>query len=571
MGIAFSKIRWKNLLSTGNAFTELDLSTQGTTLIVGENGAGKSTILDALTFALFGKPFRNINKPQLVNSITNREAMVELEFMIGRNHYMIRRGLKPSVFEVYCNDTLLNQEAEMKDYQELLEKKILKTNYKSFCQVVVLGSASFVPFMQLPTGQRRAIIEDLLDLQVFTVMNTLLKSRVQENQDQIFQNSTDQKLVSEKIKMLKDHLSEVRSKSEQFIKEKTATLESLEFKVSEILSAKQTLREQADELNVDATYVAALESRLERMRVLRSRMETKVSMLVKDIKFFTDHDSCPTCRQNINREFSCQIVSQRETETKEIEAGLQELARKHEQLHAELNKFLDLDKKYDEIITQISHETLRARMYEDQIKSIQKEIKDAQHDKDETGDVKVADLETQLNGLTSLYNELQDDRQVLAAAAAMLKDGGIKTKIVNQYVPIINKLINKYLSEFDLFVEFHLDEQFNETIKSRHRDEFSYSSFSEGEKQKIDLAILFTWRAVAKLRNSLNTNLLILDEVFDSSLDSNAADDLLKILQGLSKDANVFIISHRDNLHDKFTNTIRFVKHKNFSKLEEVQ
>ncbi len=571
MGITFGKIRWKNLLSTGNAFTELDLATQGTTLIVGENGAGKSTILDALTFALFGKPFRNINKPQLVNSITNRETLVELEFMIGKNNYVIRRGLRPNVFEVYCNDTLLNQEAEMRDYQELLERKILKTNYKSFCQVVVLGSASFVPFMQLPAGQRRSIIEDLLDLQVFTVMNTLLKSRVQENQDQIVKNSSDQKLVSEKIKMLKAHLNEVRSKSEQFIREKTTTLENLESKVAEILSAKQTLREQAADLNVDATYVAALESRLERMRVLRSRMETKVSMLVKDIKFFTDHDSCPTCRQNINREFSCQIVSQRETETKEIEAGLQELARKHEQLHAELNKFLDLDKKYDEIITQISHETLRARMYSDQIKSIQKEIDDAQRDSDETSGLKVADLETQLNEMTSLYNELQDDRQVLAAASSMLKDGGIKTKIVNQYVPIINKLINKYLSEFDLFVEFHLDEQFNETIKSRHRDEFSYASFSEGEKQKIDLAILFTWRAVAKLRNSLNTNLLILDEVFDSSLDSTAADDLLKILQALSRESNVFIISHRDNLHDRFTNTIRFVKHKNFSKLEEVQ
>jgi DNA repair exonuclease SbcCD ATPase subunit len=571
MGIAFGKIRWKNLLSTGNAFTELDLSTQGTTLIVGENGAGKSTILDALTFALFGKPFRNINKPQLINSITNRDALVELEFMIGRNHYMIRRGLKPNVFEVFCNDVLLNQEAEMRDYQELLERKILKTNYKSFCQVVVLGSASFVPFMQLPAGQRRSIIEDLLDLQVFTVMNTLLKSRVQENQDQIFQNSTDQKLVSEKIKMLKAHLNEVRSKSEQFIREKTVTLESLESKVTEILNAKRTLREQADSLNTDAGQVTALKSKLEKMRALRAQMEAKTSILVKDIKFFTDHDSCPTCRQNIDREFSCQIVSQRETETKEIEAGLQKLAEKHEQLHAELNELLALDKKYDEIITQISHETLRARMYEDQIKSIQKEIEDAQRDKDETSDVKVADLETQLNGLTSLYNELQDDRQVLAAAAAMLKDGGIKTKIVNQYVPIINKLINKYLSEFDLFVEFHLDEQFNETIKSRHRDEFSYASFSEGEKQKIDLAILFTWRAVAKLRNSLNTNLLILDEVFDSSLDGNAADDLLKILQALSKDANVFIISHRDNLHDKFTNTIRFVKHKNFSRLEEVQ
>lgn len=569
MAISFGKIRWKNLLSTGNSFTELDLSTTGTTLIVGENGSGKSTVLDALTFALFGKPFRNINKPQLINSITNRELLVELEFNVGRNEYTIRRGLKPGVFEVYCNDVLLNQDAEMRDYQELLERKILKTNYKSFCQVVVLGSASFVPFMQLPAGQRRTIIEDLLDLQVFTVMNTLLRSQVQENLDKISAIATEQKLISEKIKLLRAHLNEIRSKSAQFIKEKTTTIGDLELKIAELVDSKRVLREQAEELLEKTSGMESLKSKLEKMRSLRAQMEAKTTVIEKDIKFFQTNDSCPTCRQKIDSSFSCEIVEKRSGEIEEIGKGLEQLAEKHAIIHTQIQELMALDKQYDDVMTQVSHETLKIKMYREQIESIRQEIVDAEKDTQDTGDLKVSDLELELQNLSGMYNDLQDDKLVLSAAAAMLKDGGIKTKIVNQYVPIINKLINKYLSEFDLFVEFHLDEQFNEVIKSRHRDEFSYASFSEGEKQKIDLAILFTWRAVAKLRNSLNTNLLILDEVFDSSLDGNAAEDLLKILQSISRESNVFIISHRDGLHDKFTNTIRFTKHKNFSRIEE--
>lgn len=568
MAIAFGKIRWKNLLSTGNDFTELDLSATGTTLIVGENGAGKSTVLDALTFALFGKPFRSINKPQLVNSITNRELLVELEFSIGKNSYTVVRGIKPNVFEVYCNGALLNQEAEMRDYQELLERKILKTNYKSFCQVVVLGSASFVPFMQLPTGQRRAIIEDLLDLQVFTVMNTLLKTQVQENLDKISSVSSEQRLISEKIKILRSHLNEIKSKSEQFIKEKTTTIGDLESKISELMESKRELMVRAKELSDKTSSMESLKVKLEKLRSIRAQMEAKTAVLQKDIKFFQTNDSCPTCRQEIDSKFSCEIVEQRASELCELDKGLEQLLEKHTAIHSQIQELMALDKQYDEVMTQVSHGNLKAKMYREHIESIRKEIHDAERDNQGTGDVKVADLELELQGLSVTYNELQDDKLVLSAAASMLKDGGIKTKIVNQYVPVINKLINKYLSEFDLFVEFHLDEQFNEVIKSRHRDEFSYASFSEGEKQKIDLAILFTWRAVAKLRNSLNTNLLILDEVFDSSLDGNAAEDLLKILQAISRESNVFIISHRDSLHDKFTNTVRFTKHKNFSRIE---
>jgi len=567
--IHFKTIRWKNFLSTGNIFTELNLSTPGTTLIVGENGAGKSTILDALTFALFGKTFRNINKPQLLNTITRKELIVELEFSIQSNHYKIVRGIKPAVFEVYCNDNLVNQSAEMRDYQEVLEKNVLKINYKSFCQVVVLGSASFVPFMQLPASQRRTIIEDLLDLQVFTTMNTLLKEKVQDNASLIQDNGNERNIVEAKIKMVREHLKEVQSKNEQFIQEKKTALADVEKKIEE---ARLTKSELADVIKSKSDYLTNLGSvknKVEKLKTLRAQMEIKTASLSKEIDFFNNHDNCPTCKQEISSEFSCEIVGKREDEIKEVESGLSQLANKYEETNTELSKILEIDKECDDLRTKASHETLKIQMFNDQVRTISKELDEAKKTSKENSDLKVVDLEKDLTNLSNHYNILQEDKRVLNAAALLLKDGGIKTRIVNQYIPVINKLINKYLSEFDLFVEFNLDEQFNEVIKSRYRDEFSYASFSEGEKQKIDLAILFTWRAVAKLRNSLSTNLLILDEVFDSSLDGNSAEDLLKILQNISRDSNVFIISHRDTLHDKFENVVKFVKTKSFSRIAE--
>jgi DNA repair exonuclease SbcCD ATPase subunit len=567
--ITFRTIRWKNFLSTGNEFTEVDLLKRGITLIVGENGAGKSTILDALTFALFSKPFRSINKPQLINTITRRDLLVELEFMVQTNNYRVVRGIRPNIFEVYCNDTLLNQSAEMRDYQEVLEKSILKLNYKSFCQVVVLGSASFVPFMQLPAGQRRNIIEDLLDLQVFTTMNTLLKEKVQENVGHIQQNENDRRMVDTKIKMVKEHLKEIQTKNEQFIREKKAALDDIENKINEAQKTKKEFQVEIAAKSESLANLGSIKAKIEKLKSLRAQMEAKTSTLNKEIEFFNNHDNCPTCKQQISEQFSCEIVEQRKNEIKNVDDGLLQLAAKYEETNAELTKILEIDRECDEIKTKASHETLKIQLFNDQIKSITKELEEAKKASKETSGVKVVDLENELTDLSNQYNILQEDKQVLNAAASLLKDGGIKTKIVNQYIPVINKLINKYLSEFDLFVEFNLDEQFNEVIKSRYRDEFSYASFSEGEKQKIDLAILFTWRAVAKLRNSLSTNLLILDEVFDSSLDGQAADDLLKILQNISKDSNVFIISHRDTLHDKFENVIKFVKTKSFSRIME--
>lgn len=566
--IVFQTIKWKNFLSTGNVFTEVNLNSRGTTLIIGENGAGKSTILDALTFALFGKTFRNINKPQLLNAITRKDLQVEVEFSIGTTRYRILRGMKPNLFEVYCNDTLVNQSAEMRDYQEYLEKNILKINYKSFCQVVVLGSASFVPFMQLPAAQRRAIIEDLLDLQVFTTMNTLLKDNVQENAEALQINNNDQRLINEKIKMVREHLREMQSKSEQFIKEKRVALKDVQTKISEAEATRDDYRRQITELSVNLSNTESLQNKVDKLKSLRGQMENKSSILKREIEFFSNHDNCPTCKQEISNEFSCEVVSQRKNDIKAIEDGLKQLATKYDETNDELMIILDIEKQCDEFRSKASHETLRIQILNDQIKTINQEIDAVKKEAKGTSDVKISDLESELNGLTTKYNELQEDRLVLNAAALLLKDGGIKTKIVNQYVPVINKLINKYLSEFDLFVEFNLDEQFNEVIKSRYRDEFTYASFSEGEKSRINLAILFTWRAIAKMRNSLSTNLLILDEVFDGSLDSDAADNLNKILNQLSQDNNVFVISHKENIQDKFLNVIKFVKHQNFSKID---
>jgi DNA repair exonuclease SbcCD ATPase subunit len=569
MSIVFSKLRWKNFLSTGNQYTEIDLSTSGTTLIVGQNGAGKSTCLDALTFALFGKPFRNINKPQLINSITKKDMVVEIEFNIGSNSYKVIRGVKPTVFEVYCNNTLLNQSAEMRDYQEILEKQILRINYKSFCQVVILGSASFVPFMQLPTGQRRGIIEDLLDLQVFTTMNTLLKEKIQTNNDDILQNSNDQKLVKEKIKMLKGHLQDLQNRNEEFVKRKQEQLTSIEQSILESQNQQTKFIEEAGTFSYAIDEKTKLFNKLNQYELLLIQMRGKIEYISKEINFFNNSDNCPTCTQQIDKTFSCDIVSTKEQEISELNDGISKLLIIKESVGEKYSKVLSDEAEYKRLMNEASNEKLSIKIFTQQKEQVISEINSVVSETKETSDYKISDLEADLTSLSEKYNELQDDKLTLGAASVMLKDGGIKTKIINQYIPIINKLINKYLSEFDLFVEFELDEQFNEKIKSRYRDEFSYSSFSEGEKQKIDLAILFTWRAVAKLRNSLNTNLLILDEIFDSSLDGNAADDLLKILQNISQDSNIFIISHRENLHDKFENVIKFIKHKNFSRISE--
>jgi len=566
--IFFKTLRWKNLLSTGNIFTEIDLAKSNNTLIVGENGAGKSTILDALSFALFGKPFRKINKPQLLNTITKKELVVEIEFNISSNQYKIVRGIKPTVFEVYQNGILLNQSAEMKDYQEILEKQILKLNMKSFCQVVVLGSATFQPFMQLPGGQRREIIEDLLDLQIFTTMNSLLKDKIQTNNEDLVDIATDQKVVMERIKLIKNHLLEKQTNNEKIVAEKINVIDDTNEKLIALHDQSKSIEEQIANLKESIQDEPKISKRINQLSQLRHKIEAKRALLDKDISFFKQHENCPTCTQGISSEFRENTLLTKNNEVESIDIALADLVKQYDETNARLNEMIEVHANVQTFQMQLiklrsNGESLAK--YRDQLMIEINQINVA-HEADEED--RMTELETELNLVATRYNDSMDQKQIFAAAAMLLKDGGIKARIIKQYVPVINKLINKYLSAMDFFVQFELDEEFNETIKSRFRDEFSYASFSEGEKMRINLAILFTWRAVAKLRNSISTNLLIMDEVFDSSLDSNGTEEFMKVLNNLTVETNTFIISHKtDQLYDKFTNVIKFEKHKNFSKV----
>ena len=566
--ILFKKLRWKNFLSTGNIFTEIDLNKHNTTLIVGENGAGKSTMLDALTFALFGKPFRSIKKGQLINTITQKGMRVEVEFDIGVNRYKIVRGLKPVTFEVYQNDEMLNQSAEMRDYQEHLERNILKLNFKSFCQVVVLGSASFVPFMQLPGGQRREVIEDLLDLQIFTTMNSLLKDKVANNNEALDQIANDQKVVTEKIKLVKEHLLEKQNNNEKIVAEKVNVIEDTKDKIDAMAVKLTDVMNKAMELNKKTVKKDEVTKLIQKMTKYRHQIEAKVALINQDVEFFKNHDHCPTCTQVIDEDLKTQKLEHKETELNEINNNLELLTKKFDEAQTELDEIM----QHSATISQL---TLEKVQIESQISSLNKYVKQLEREinhinqlQEADEDSKMEDLEAEMDVVAERYNEAMDEKLIYTAASMLLKDGGIKSRIIKQYVPVINKLISKYLSAMDFFVQFELDEEFNETIKSRFRDEFSYASFSEGEKMRINLAILFTWRSVAKLRNSVSTNLLIMDEVMDSSLDANGTEEFLKILHNLTQDTNTFIISHKtDQLYDKFANVIRFEKKQNFSKV----
>lgn len=566
--IIFKKLRWKNFLSTGNVFTEINLNEHNTTLIVGENGAGKSTMLDALSFALFGKAFRKINKPQLLNSITQKGLVVEVEFSIGINNYKIIRGIKPVVFEVYQNDKLTNQTAEMKDYQEILEKQIIKVNHKSFSQVVVLGSATFQPFMQLPGGQRREVIEDLLDLQIFTTMNALLKDKVLLNSTFITDTNNKRKIIEEKIKLISEHLAEIQNNNEQMIVEKNSRIEETDKQISDLTDKYHFINNEINNLKQDTEDEPKIGKRINQLSQLRHKIEAKRALLDKDIKFLLDHEGCPTCNQVIDSDFKSKTILEKNVEVNSIDTALTDLVSQYEETNIRLNEII-------EIHAQINTNQFEAHKIKTKINSLveyrntlDEEIRTINKKTVEQDDTKISDLEKELTEIKKKINDLSEDKQVLSAAASLLKDGGIKARIIKQYVPVINKLINKYLSAMDFFVQFELDEEFNETIKSRFRDEFSYASFSEGEKMRINLAVLFTWRAVAKLRNSISTNLLIMDEVFDSSLDSNGTEEFLKIIISLTSDTNTFIISHKtDQLYDKFSKVIKFEKHKNFSRI----
>ena len=565
----FERIRWKNFLSTGNAFTEIDFTKNKTTLIIGENGAGKSTILDALSFALYGKPFRKINKPQLVNTINGKGLSVELEFSVGKKNYKVVRGIKPNVFEIYLDDKLINQDSEAKEYQEMFEKNILKLNHKSFCQIVVLGSASFVPFMQLPAAHRREVIEDLLDIQIFSTMNNLLKEKVAKNKSDIMESDYNIRLTAEKIEMHKKHLEELNKNNDDLIAQKLAKIGDL---ITEINTSTGSANTLLKELNSKVDSVSDQEKvnkRIQKLEVLKGQLQAKLSKLQSEIEFFTDHNDCPTCRQGINHEHKASIVKKDNDSIIEVNDGLQKLdadlvsSRERLRIISKINlEITELNRQIANLNAQIDTKSSFVEGLRTEIEVLKKSTKVTESNED----LKL--FQTQLKTFISTKEELVSDRGVLDVASNLLRDSGIKTKIIKQYIPVMNKLVNKYLASLDFFVNFELNENFEEKIKSRHRDEFSYESFSEGEKMRIDLSLLFTWRAIAKLRNSVSTNLLIMDEVFDSSLDTNGTDEFLKILYTLTGDTNVFIISHKgDTLFDKFEHIIRFEKHKNFSRI----
>jgi len=568
--ILFKKVRWKNFLSTGNNFTEIDLTKHKSTLIVGTNGSGKSTILDAISFALYNKPFRKINKPQLVNSINSKDLCVELEFVVGNTNYKIVRGIKPTKFEIYKNDVLLNQDADSKDYQEVVEKQIVKMNHRTFSQVVVLGSSTYVPFMQLPAAQRREVIEDLLDIQVFTTMNTLLKSKVSTNQDDLKQAKYDSDLIDEKINIQNSYISSLKKDVQNKVDENVEKIQQTQDEINvcnvDVATKSNTIAEKMK----DTANLEKLQKRMEKSVILKEKTIDKLSKLNKEIKFFHDNDDCPTCKQGIPHEFKSEAITTKQTQVIEIQENLTLLEEDYNNTVTEIARINGIQKDIQAIqhdITKLQSEIQSKKKFIDYLQSendsLQSDTANVDAEKQ-----KLKELQKQKTEAEDKKQKLLEEYEILQAASALLKDGGIKTRILRQYMPIINKLINKYLAAMDFFVQFEIDEQFNETIKSRFRDEFSYNSFSEGEKMRINLAVLFTWRAIAKMRNSAATNLLVMDEVFDSSLDSNGTDEFLKIIQTLTADTNTFIISHKtDQLFDKFHNVIKFEKTKNFSRI----
>jgi len=565
--IFFRNVKWKNLLSTGNYFTEIKLDSTSNTLIVGNNGSGKSTMLDALCFALFGKAFRNINKPNLVNSINSKDTVVEVEFDTNGKSYKIVRGIKPNIFEIYQDSVLLNQDASVRDYQDYLEKFILKLNYKSFTQIVILGSASFTPFMQLSAADRRAIIEDLLDIQIFSSMNTVVKDKLSNNKD-LISNTKHNIDVNQKIyEVKKQHDDELKEDRTIRIKEYDAEI-SNNSQILQTLHAEVTdLSEKISGLIESTVSQTEVESKIKKFTKLESQIESNVSKFLSNIDFFKSNGSCPTCKQEIAVEFKETEIGTLNTKVADCQTGLSDLRNKMEAEQGRLNIIKEVQKEIQKLQVEMATKNTTIKEVQKYIKRLQNEIKELQNTQNTQDSTELKQLEDSLTTLTEELKRLLDEKNYYEVASTLLKDSGIKTKIIKQYLPIINKLVNKYLASLDFFVNFTLDESFKEVIKSRHRDEFSYHNFSEGEKQRIDMALMLTWRAIAKLKNSANTNLLILDEVFDSSLDTSGTEELMKILHML-EDVNLFVISHKgDILHDKFTNVIKFDKVKNFSRI----
>ena len=570
--IQFNRVAWKNFLSTGNTFTEIQLDRDSTTLIVGGNGAGKSTMLDALSFGLFGKPYRNINKPQLINSINNKDCKVEVEFTVGPNRYKVVRGMKPQMFEIHRNGELFNETSHAREFQKMLEQNILKLNHKSFHQIVVLGSSSFVPFMQLATGQRREVIEDLLDINIFSKMNGILKEGIAVIRDKINDKNHQVDLVRSKIEMQRKYIRDIKNLNEEKIREKQTEITTQEDTIVQVNAENEKIQE-ALQTKYDHTDEALRIStdHMNKEILAQSVLKRDIAALVKESKFFDENDVCPTCTQQITEDIKHEKKTEIAKKAEEVQASYQKITDGIEATKELVENLTNESYEQQALVSDLNQNNLKISMAHEAISKLEKEITQISGTK--TNIVEATnELDSYIDQKDSLITEkmeLDQEHDYSKAMMEMLKDTGIKTKIIRQYLPVMNKYINNYLQTLDFFVHFELDEAFNETIRSRHRDSFSYDSFSEGEKQRIDLALLFTWRQIARMKNSVATNLLVLDETFDSSLDNDGIENLFKIIYSLGETANVFVISHKGEILDnRFKHKIEFYKDKNFSKIK---
>jgi len=567
--ILFKTIRWKNFLSTGNQHTEIDFTKNKTNLIIGTNGAGKSTVLDALTFALFGKPFRKINKPQLANSVNEKDCRVEVEFTIGNVDWKVIRGIKPAIFEIWRSGSLMDQSAAALDQQKWLEQNVLKMNYKSFTQIVILGSSTFVPFMQLSAAHRREVIEDLLDIKIFSSMNTVIKEKIRQSKEEIKVLDLKKQSLAEKLKMQEEFIEELENRGKDNINNNNRKISDLDKEIEQYLNENTSLEEPLRENITEQDKLIGYADKLRKLGNLKGKISQKVSTITKEHKFFTENTVCPTCTQEIEDEFRINKINDAQNKAKELQSGYKELEEAIKEEEERERQFNTLSKEISKLTNGISQNNIKINGLQRQIRNLEHEIqvltenlanRNSEHEK----------LESFKDNLKTTYDELASKKDLINYydfSYSLLKDGGVKSKIIKKYLPLINQQVNRYLQMMDFYINFTLDEEFNETVQSPIHEDFSYASFSEGEKQRIDLALLFTWREVARFKNSVNTNLMILDEIFDSSLDATGTEEFLKIIRYVVKDANIFVISHKTGLEDRFESVIKFSKVKGFSRM----
>ena len=567
--ILFEKVRWKNFLSTGNQYTEVNFQKSATTLIVGTNGTGKSTVLDALTFSLFGKPFRKINKPQLINTVNEKDCRVEVEFSIGTTNWKVIRGIKPAVFEIWRNDSLLDQSAAALDQQKWLEQNVLKMNYKSFTQIVILGSSTFVPFMQLTAANRREVIEDLLDIKIFTSMNNILKDKIRQVKEEVRTLDLKKESLSDKVEMQTNFIDEIEKRGKKNIQDRKNKISNLDTEILAYMKENSVTEEDIFKYTKEQEHVTGATEKLKKLGNLKGKISQKVLTITKEHKFFTENSVCPTCTQPIEEDFRINKIDDAQSRAQELQSGYKELEEAIKNEQERERQFTALSKEITKLNNGISQNNTRISGCQRQIRDLESEVqrltdnlanRNTEHEK----------LETFKDNLKTTYDELVSKKDTINYydfSYSLLKDGGVKTKIIKKYLPLINQQVNRYLQMMDFYINFTLDEEFNETVQSPIHEDFSYASFSEGEKQRIDLALLFTWREVAKFKNSVATNLMILDEVFDSSLDGQGTEEFLKIIRFVVKDANIFVISHKSGMDDRFEDVIRFEKIKGFSRM----